>query len=106
MQYFQALKLGQSRTRAAAALLKKYASSAMPAIALKENKNGIWEPVGEENYAGLVKQDNGYMVCICDKDGNSKAVAYWYNEEDAKKIIDIMSRDGFAIYTGKIKIPL
>ncbi len=106
MQYFQALKLGQSRTRAAAALLKKYASSAMPAIALKENDSNVWEPVGKENLAGLVIEENGYMICICDNDGNAKAVAYWYNDEDAKKIIDAMSNDGFTIYKGKIKIPL
>lgn len=106
MQYFQALKMGQNRSREAASLLKKYASSAMPAIALKENKGNVWEPVGEENLAGLVKEENGYMICICDSDGNAKAVAYWYNEKDANKIVDTMINDGYAIYTGKIKIPL
>ena len=105
MQYFQALKMGQDRSREAAALLKRYASSAMPAIALKENKGNAWEPVGKENLAGLVKEENGYMVCICDNDGNAKAVAYWYNEEDAMKIIDAMKND-MPLYKGKIKIPL
>lgn len=106
MQYFQALKIGQNRTKEAATLLKKYASSAMPAIALKENKGSAWEPVGEENYVGVVREENGYMICICDSDGNAKAVAYWYNEEDANKIIETMKSDGFSLYQGKIKIPL
>ncbi len=104
MQYFQALKIGQQRIREAAMLLNKYVSNALPAIALKESK-GTWEPVGEENYAGMVKQEHGFIICICDEDGNAKAVAYWYNEEEANKIIATMSND-MKIYTGKIRIPL
>ncbi len=106
MQYFQALKIGQSRSREAAMLLKKYTGNALPAITLKDSKNGNWEPVGEENYVGVFKGEYGNMICICDKNGNAKAIASWYNDNDTKKIIDLLIKDGFAIYNGKIKVPL
>ncbi|MEM2855582.1 MAG: hypothetical protein QW416_00555 [Candidatus Nitrosocaldaceae archaeon] len=107
MQYFQALKIGQQRIRDATALLKRYVENAMPAIALRESKiDGVWEPVGEENYVGAVKQDNGFIICICDNDGNAKAIASWYNERDKDIIIEKMKKDGLSLYTKKIKIPL
>lgn len=105
MQYFYALKIGQNRTKEAALLLKRYTDSALPAIAVKE-VNNTWEPVGEENYVGLVKQKEGYMICICDKDGNAKAVATWYSEEDANKILNKMIEDGFKVYEGRIRVPI
>jgi len=50
MQYFIALKLGQKRVNDAREYLNKFANGkAMPALALKDNKTNIWEPVGEEN---------------------------------------------------------
>jgi len=106
MQYFQALKLGQVRIKDAAAKLKKYAGSAMPAIALKESKNNVWEPVGEEDLPGLVQGEHGYIICLCDNDGNAKAIASWFKKEDADKIIAQMKSDGMSEYTGKIKIPV
>lgn len=107
MQYFQALKIGQKRVSDATSLLKRYTSSAMPAIALKESKgDGIWEPVGEENYVGAVKQEHGFIICICDRDGNAKAIASWYGEDDKNIIVERMVNDGLILYTSKIKIPL
>ena len=34
----------------------------MPALALKDNKTNIWEPVGEENYYGIVKGDKDILL--------------------------------------------
>ena len=106
MQYFQALKVGQVRIRDAATLLKKYTSNALPAIALKESKDSNWEPVGEENLAGLSIGQHGCIISICDRDGNAKAIASWFKKEDADKIIEQMKRDGMDQYTGKIKLPV
>lgn len=106
MQYFQALKIGQVRIKDATAKLKQYTGTAMPAIALKEMKDNIWEPVGEEYLAGLVEGQHGYMVCLCDKDGNAKAIATWFKKEDADRIVEKMKSDGLDVYVGKIKIPL
>ena len=106
MQYFQALKVGQVRIRDAATLLKKYTSNALPAIALKESKDSNWEPVGEENLAGVSIGQHGCIISICDKDGNAKSIASWFKKEDADKIIEQMKRDGMDQYTGKIKLPV
>jgi hypothetical protein len=106
MQYFPALKIGQGRIKDAAILLKKYTSNALPAIALKESKNGIWEPVGDENLAGVSIGPHGCIISICDKDGNAKAIASWFKKEDADKIVELMKRDGMDAYIGKIKLPV
>lgn len=106
MQYFPALKMGQVRIRDAAAKLKKYTGNALPAIALKESQDNVWEPVGEEDLAGLVIGEHGCIICVCDKDGNAKAIASWFKKEDADKIIAQMKSDGMGEYVGKIKIPV
>ena len=50
MQYFQALKVGQKRVESTRAYLNSISNDrAMPALALRDNKTNIWEPVGEEN---------------------------------------------------------
>ena len=44
-----ALKVGQKRVNDAREYLNKFANGkALPALALKDNKTNIWEPVGEE----------------------------------------------------------
>jgi len=49
MQYFMALKVGQKRVNDAREYLNKFANGkAMPALALKDNKTNIWEPVGKK----------------------------------------------------------
>lgn len=106
MQYFQALQVGQKRIRDATALLKKYANNAMPAIALKESKNSNWNPVGEENLAGLASGAHGFIICICDNDGNAKSIASWFKKEDADRMVEQMKRDGMDEYVGKIRIPV
>ena len=48
MQYFQALKMGQKRVEASRAYLNSRSNDrAMPALALRDNKTTVWEPVGE-----------------------------------------------------------
>jgi len=63
MQYFMALKLGQKRVSDAREYLNKFANGkAMPALALKDNKTNVWEPVGEENYYAVVNGASGFVV--------------------------------------------
>ena len=64
MQYFMALKIGEKRVKVAQELLTRYAGHAMPALALKDNKSNIWEPVGEETLYAVVKEDAGYMIAF------------------------------------------
>jgi hypothetical protein len=107
MQYFTALKIGQKRVKSAQDFLKIYAENAMPALALKDNKADKWEPVGEENYYGVVKEPNGYMIVICDKNGIAKSLANWFNEEEKNNIVSrIKSEHAMEEYVGRLSLPV
>jgi hypothetical protein len=107
MQYFTALKIGQKRVKSAQDFLKTYAENAMPALALKDNKADQWEPVGEENYYGVVKEPNGYMIVICDKNGIAKSLANWFTEEEKNNIVSrIKSEHAMEEYLGRLSLPV
>jgi hypothetical protein len=107
MQYFTALKIGQKRVKFAQDFLKTYAENAMPALALKDNKADQWEPVGEENFYGIVADPNGYMIVICDKNGIAKSLANWFSEEEKNSIVSkIKSEHSMEEYVGRISLPV
>jgi hypothetical protein len=108
MQYFTALKIGQKRVRAAQGILNKYTGNiAMPALALKDNNNDNWDPVGEENYFTAVKDQNGYLIAICDKNGIAKTVAQWFIEVRKDEIINkIIQNENIPEYNGKVILPI
>ncbi len=96
MQYFPALKLGQKRVAIARDYLNKFTNGkAMPALALKNNKSNVWEPIGEENlYAivdessGFVLTDNsGYIIAVVDNDGLAKALVQGVSKEQKDELI-------------------
>jgi hypothetical protein len=108
MQYFAALKIGEKRVRAAQELLNKYTGNiAMPALALKDNNNNTWEPVGEENFFTTVKDQNGYLIAICDKNGIAKTVAQWFIEVKKDEIVSkIIHDENLPEYNGKVILPI
>jgi hypothetical protein len=107
MQYFTALKLGEKRVKAAQDLLTRYAGHALPALALKDNKDNIWEPVGEENLFAVVKEVNGYMIVLCDKNGVAKSIAEWFTEDTKDQIIaKIKGEQNMTEYLGKLSLPI
>ena len=107
MQYFTALKIGEKRVKSAQDFLKTYAGNAMPALALKDNKADQWEPVGEENLYGVVKESNGYMIVICDKNGIAKTLANWFSEEEKNSIVSkIKSETAMEEYLGRLSLPV
>lgn len=107
MQYFTALKIGEKRVKAAQELLTRYTGHAMPALALKDNKENKWEPVGEENLFALVKDSNGYLIAFCDKNGIAKSIAQWFTEETKNEIIaKIMTEQNMNEYFGKLSLPV
>jgi hypothetical protein len=107
MQYFTALKIGEKRVKAAQDLLTSYTGHAMPALALKDNKNDKWEPVGEENLFAVVKEENGYMIAFCDKNGIAKSIAQWFTEDSKNEIIaKIKLEQNMTEYLGKLSLPV
>lgn len=107
MQYFMALKIGEKRVKSAQELLTHYAGHAMPALALKDNKSNNWEPVGEETFYAAVKENAGYMIAFCDKNGIAKSIAQWFSEDVKNKIIaTIKAEQNMQEYFGKLSLPI
>jgi len=115
MQYFPALKLGQKRVADAREYLNKFTNGkAMPALALKDNKTNVWEPVGEENlYAivdessGFVLTDNsGYIIAIVDNNGLTKALVQGVSKEQRDELIKVFESDSVSEFKGKVILPV
>jgi hypothetical protein len=107
MQYFAALKMGEKRVKASQELLTRYTGHAMPALALKDNKDNKWEPVGEENLYAVVKEDAGFMIALCDKNGIAKSIAQWFTEQVKEEIVaKLKSEQNMQEYFGKLSLPI
>jgi prophage antirepressor-like protein len=79
----------------------------MPALALKDDRSNKWEPVGEENLLAIVKESNGFMIVLCDKNGIAKSIAQWFTEEVKNEIVDRITREnGLKEYFGKLSLPV
>ena len=102
-----ALKIGEKRVKSAQELLSKYTGHAMPALALKDDRSNIWEPVGEENLIAIVNETNGFMIALCDKNGVAKSIAQWFTEDIKNGIVERISREcGIGQYFGKLSLPV
>jgi hypothetical protein len=115
VQYFQALKLGQKRVESSREYLNKIANGkAMPALALRDNKTNVWEPVGEENLyafvdesAGFVLTDNsGYILALVDKNGTSKSIVQGVTKEQKENFESMFKADSISEYKGKVILPV
>ncbi|HJS82469.1 MAG TPA: hypothetical protein VJ742_06495 [Nitrososphaera sp.] len=107
MQYFAALKMGEKRVKSSQELLTRYAGHAMPALALKDNKDNKWEPVGEENLYALVKEDAGFMIALCDRNGIAKSIAQWFTDGVKDEIVArLKSEENMQEYFGKLSLPI
>ncbi len=115
MQYFQALKVGQKRVQASRDYLNKLTNNrAMPALALRDTKSDMWEPVGEENLYAIVDESSGfvltdtsgYIVALCDKDGFSKTLVQGVTKEQRDKLLTDFEKDGIPQFKGKVILPV
>ena len=115
MQYFNALRMGQKRVQSTREYLNKLTDNkAMPALALRDNKTNVWEPVGEENLyafidesAGFVLTDtSGYILALCDKNGISKTIVQGVTKEQKENIEKMLKDDNIPEYKGKVSLPV
>ena len=115
MQYFQALKMGQKRVQASMDYLNKLTNNrAMPALALRDTKSDIWEPVGEENYYAVVDESSGfvltdtsgYIIAICDAGGFSKTLVQGVTKEQKEQIVKEFEKDSVPQFKGKVILPV
>jgi hypothetical protein len=115
MQYFVALKIGEKRVKEAREYLNTLCNDqAMPALALRDNKSNVWEPVGQENFyavlddaGGYVLSDStGYMIVICDKNGISKALVRGLDVERKDAIVARLKTDNMTEHNGDVVLPV
>ena len=79
----------------------------MPALALKDNKDNKWEPVGEENLYAVVKEDAGFMIALCDRNGIAKSIAQWFTESVKEEIVSkLKAEQNMQEYFGKLSLPI
>ena len=99
--------MGEKRVKLAQELLTRYTGHAMPALALKDNKDNKWEPVGEEILYAIVRDDAGYMIAFCDRNGIAKSIAQWFTEETKNEIVSkIVAEQSMQEYFGKLSLPI
>jgi hypothetical protein len=115
VQYFAALKIGEKRVKEAREYLNRITNGqAMPALALRDNKTNVWEPVGEEslyailNDAGgyVLTDDTGFMIVLCDKHGISKALVRSVDAERKDSIVKVLQSDNIQEYKGSVSLPV
>ncbi len=115
MQYFQALKVGQKRVADAREYLNKLTDGkAMPALALKNSKTNVWEPVGEEILYAIVDESSGfvltdtsgYIIALVDNNGYSKTLVQGMNKEQKENLEKLFQADKILEYKGKVSLPV
>ena len=115
MQYFTALKIGEKRVKEAREYLNKLANGrAMPALALRDNKTNVWEPVGEENFYAVIDESSGfvltdssgYIMALCDKNGISKAIVQGVSKEQKDEMVKALKSDNILEFKGKVQLPV
>ena len=115
MQYFQALKIGKKRVEYARSYLNSISNDkAMPALALRDNKTNVWEPVGEENMYAVVDESSGfvltdtsgYILALCDKNGISKTIVQGLSQEQKDEIVKLLEKDNIPEYKDKVILPV
>lgn len=115
MQYFTALKIGEKRVKEAREYLNKLTNGkAMPALALRDNKSNVWDPVGDENLFAVIDESSGfvltdtsgYMVVLCDKNGISKTIVQGLSIEQKNELVKKLQTNNIEEYKGKVQLPV
>jgi len=80
-------------------LLFKLGGFAMLTLTTKKI-DGKFMPVGEENYAAVIRIPDGYVTILVDEDGYTKAQSKPLEKEEAKKLFQKAIQSGISEYSG------
>jgi len=82
VQYFQAVQ--QGKQRASKSQMKMFEVAGFGMLTLTTKKiNGVFYPVGEEEFTAVISSPDGYVAVIVDKDGFTKAQSKAVEKEAA-----------------------
>ena len=104
MQYHQAIRIGQERSRKSQMTLFSYAGFAMLTLTVKKSQ-GTFVPVGEKELVGIIeKPGEGWLVVIVDEEGYAKSQSKVLKEDEAKSILGKATYAGISEYVGQIRL--
>ncbi len=103
MQYHQAIRIGQDRSRKSQLALFEHAGFAMLTLTVKKSK-GVFVPVGEKDLVAVVQKSDGWATVIVDEEGYAKAQSKTLTEEQAREILQKAVSAGIPEYTGTVKL--
>ena len=99
MQYFQAVQKGKEIANKSQMILFDLAGFAMLTLTTKKI-NGKFFPVGEENYAAVIRTRDGFVTIIVDEDGYTKTQSKPMEKQEAFKIFDKLIETGITEFEG------
>jgi len=100
MQYFQAVQ--QGKQRASKSQMKMFEVAGFGMLTLTTKKiNGVFYPVGEEEFTAVISSADGHVAVIVDKDGFTKAQSKAVEKEVAISIFKKLRESGINEYPEK-----
>jgi hypothetical protein len=103
MQYHQAIRIGQERSRKSQMTLFSHAGFAMLTLTVKKTQ-GVFVPVGEQEFVAVIKKPEGWLAVIVDEEGYAKSQSKVLNEDEAKEILKKATSAGIPQYDGQIRL--
>ena len=100
MQYFQAVQ--QGKQIASKSQMKMFEVAGFSMLTLTTKKvDGVFQPVGKEEFTAVVSSEDGFVTIIVDKDGFTKAQSKAVPKEEAISIFKKLKDSGMVEYSGK-----
>ena len=99
MQYFEAVQAGKKRASESQMRLFKIAGFAMLTLTTKKVR-GKFAPVGEEDYAAVIRSPDGHVVILVDADGFTKAQTRAMGADEAAGMLAKVVGSGIAEFSG------
>ncbi len=100
MQYFQAVQ--QGKQRASKSQMKMFEAAGFGMLTLTTKKvDGIFQPVGKEEFTAVINSPEGHVAIIVDKDGFTKAQSKTVEKEEAISIFKKLRESEIPEYPGK-----
>lgn len=99
MQYFEAVQAGKKRASESQMRLFKIAGFAMLTLTTKKVR-GKFAPVGEEDYAAVIRSPDGHVVILVDADGFTKAQTKAMGADEAAGMLAKVVGSGIAEFSG------
>jgi len=97
MQYFQAVQQGKIIANKSQMKIFEIAGFGMLTLTTKKI-DGIFFPVGEEEFTAVIQSEDGYVAVIVDKDGYTKAQSKRVEKNEALEIYKKLRESGIPEY--------